>query len=402
MGWYTAQEGDTIGSIAGAADLTEAQLLDLETPMPGGGITNRIMLPGGEAGTIQPGEVVWLPDAETPDGASADVVDERAADSDRRVSHGSRGGTTVPEQESDESPVTRIRVVQAPWTPNDLSQWYRWQIGLASSDVSRLTRSDDAIWCGCAQGRRIALFWRQIRGMTWRFGVDTVQAIEVGPFIWGCALENDELTAAEALAAFKEGSQPSLPGNLTDGAVRFHAWRRFMRYGVGAQAAQAGSTSWSTEGSPRAEALQQVALTLDPTEEYYAPVARIINLLSGSLLLPQTWWKAPVDAQNEVIRILGGVLLRNSRWALAEDECPSLSWFQALVSNVQREDNYQGVPRMNVREFYRVVYYSRPSWMLARLWNDRSDSVRRMFDVLDHCRERYGMTYLRTSSELTS
>lgn len=401
MGWYTAQEGDTIESIASDAGLTAEELLNLETPLPGGGITNRTMLPSG-GGTIRAGESVWLPGAETPEGSGADVVDERAADSDRRVSHGSRGGTSVPEQAQDESPVTRIRVVSTPWTPNDLSQWFRWQTGLSGLDVSRLTRSEDALWCGCAQGRRIALFWRQIREMTWGFGVDTIHSIEVGPFIWRCGLENEDLTASEAVEAFKGIQQPSLPGDLTDGAVRFHAWRRFMRFGVGAQAAQAQSTAWSTEGSPRAEELRQAALTVDPTEPYYAPVARIINLLSGSATSMGTWFNAPEAAQNEVIRVLAGVLLRNTRWELGEDETPSVGWFEALVRDVEGNDHYREIPRMNVREFYRVVYYSRPSWVLRRLGDDRPDCVRRMLDVLDHCRDRYGMTYLRTSSELTS
>ena len=433
MGWYEVRSGDTLLSIAQENEMTVGELLVLGTSRYEGGVrqlTNRDLLIRyrDRQGIVEPrdylhqydgsrlqdseqqelsrrvplysGEVVWVPDTEeTPArGASADAAETSVGDTDRRARHRTSG--TDVRGASRSGDVVQVELSRPPWGPNDLSRWFSWQNRLSARSLDRTGMNEEFFWCACASGRRITLFWRQIRNMRWTLGVRARRTFTVGPFLMRCC-NDDDVAPDAAVAGFRQNNG-GVPDDFADEAVRFHAWRVFLRDRVDERAAVADSFAIEPGGARHWDQRQHqhVSSTLDPTQPYYAPVTRVRCLLRNSVLDSRTWGNSPVENQVETVHILASILLRGTRWRLRPGEVPPEGWFGALVRDVQRGQNHRDVPPMNVREFYRVLVYSTRGLIRGELDTAYRNRVDRMLEVMDHCRERYNMQYLRPSSEV--
>jgi len=398
MAWHQVASDERIEIIARRHGLTPDELLDLMTPL---GETNRAGLGRDEA---YPGEHVWVPDPPEEEDRGGTAEESGTGDRERDVAHAD-GGTRPGEGGGASGGTVTLTITSPPWERPDLNQWLRWQESLHSQHADRISAAAEALYCARAYGERILWHWGAIHGRTWTFTAGTAHTLPMGTGLWRCCLARSDISAADALRIFREQHEPRLPGpdQLGDGAVRHHAFRHYL-FTVGENDAMAASFSWSTGGSPVGEGVSEWGRTLDPRLPYYAPVARIRNLLARNPTLPQTWVDAPLAAQLDVTEILFGILARGTRHALGAGVGVTTTHLDGVLRGMRGDSStgYRDFPRINVTEFHRTVRLSGAQMIRDRLSSTRVDVYDRILEIMDLCIERRPLSHLDDSSTLRS
>ncbi|MBN2170815.1 MAG: hypothetical protein JW819_05810 [Candidatus Krumholzibacteriota bacterium] len=405
MAWHQVASDERIETIAERYGLTPDELLDLMTPL---GETNREGLGRDEA---YPGEHVWVPDP--PEDEDRGGTDEESGTGDRvrDVVHAA-GGTEADVADAGGGSggggtggAVTITVTSPPWERPDLNQWLRWQEGLSSRHADRISANDEALYCARAYGERILWHWGGIHGRTWSFGAETTHNLPMGTGLWRCCLGRTDISAADALRIYREQNRGHLPGTdrLGDGGVRYAAFRNYLR-SVGEDDAMAAAFSWSTSGSPVGQDVSEWGRTLDPQTPYYAPVARIRNLLARNATLPQTWVDAPLQAQLDVTEILFGILARGTRHALGAGVGVTTSHLDGILGGMRGDSStgHRAFPHINVSEFHRTARLSGAQMIRDRLSSTRVDVYDRILEIMDICIRRYPLRHLDDSATLRS